>query len=90
MDQRIEVGFAFGDKYYTANVLIKENEEGYNYIVNLFDKELNDTYPYSYTFIGKDGRFIPAKPTTDDNLQLINAIKEAIRRHPDNPYHFID
>jgi len=32
MDKRLEVNFVFKGKSYVANVLIKENEEGYDYI----------------------------------------------------------
>lgn len=90
MDKRLEVDFVFQGKNYTANVLIKENEEGYTYIVNLFDKQLNTDYKQSYTFIAKDNKFILEKPMAEDQLELINTIKTALRNHPDNTYIFTD
>ena len=75
---------------YTANVWITDNEEGYTYIVNLFDKQLNKDYSQSYTFIAKYNKFFPEKLMSKDQLELINAIKDALRKHPDNTYGFID
>jgi hypothetical protein len=90
MDKRIEAEFTFKNKRYIANVLIKDNGEGYSYIVNLFDKQLNKNYPYSYTFIAKDNKFFLEKPMSEDQLELINAIKDALRKHPENTYKFLD
>ncbi len=90
MEKRIEVGFVFKGKPYMANVLITNNHDGYDFVINLFDKALNEAFPVSYTFIGKDNRFIPVKAMSVDNLELVDAIKNAIRRHPDNPYVFVD
>ena len=91
MDKRLELGFIFKNKPYIANVLIKTNEEGYNYIVNLFDKQLNKDYPHSYTFIAQDNKFFLEKPATGkDQLELVDAIKEALRKHPENTYMFSD
>lgn len=90
MDKRIELDFIFKNKPYIAYVLIKENEEGHTYIVNLFDKQLNEHYPHSYTFIAKDNKFFLEKPMTTDQLELIDAIKNALRKHPDNVYRFDD
>ena len=86
MDKRIELDFTFRKKNYIANVLIRDNEEGYTYIVNLFDKHLNRDYPYSYTFTAKDNKFFLEKPMSANQLELINAIKDALRKHPDNTY----
>jgi hypothetical protein len=88
MDKRLEVNFVFQGKSYVANVLIKENEKGYDYIINLFDRQLNKDFKKSYTFIVKDNRFLTEKPMSKDQLELINAIKEALRNHPHNTYIF--
>ena len=90
MDKRIELDFTFMKKQYIANVLMRDNKEGYTYIVNLFDKQLNRDYPYSYTFTAKDNKFFLEKPMSADQLELINAIKDALKKHPDNSYNFID
>ena len=90
MDKRIELDFIFKNKPYVANVLIKNNEEGYTYIINLFDKQLNKDYPQSYTFIAKDNKFFLEKPMSANQLELINALKDALRKHPGNSYRFID
>ena len=90
MDKRIELPFNFKGKDYTAYVLIKPNDEGYTYIVNLFDKQLSKEYAVSYTFVAKDNKFFLEKPMSANQLELINAIKDALRKHPDNTYSFID
>lgn len=90
MDKRIELDFTFRNKSYIANVLIRDNEEGYTYVVNLFDKYLNEDYPYSYTFTAKDNRFFLEKPMSESQLELIDAIKNALRKHPNNSYRFDD
>ncbi len=88
MEKRIEVEFEFHRERYIANVLIKQSEDGCNYIINLFDLALNKAFPSSYTFMVKDQEFVPIKPMTEDNLELVNAIKEAIRNHAENPVSF--
>lgn len=90
MDKRIELDFDFKNKPYVANVLIKENDEGYTYIINLFDKQLSADYPVSFTLTAKDKKFIPEKPMSKDQLDLVDAMKEALRHHPDNKYPFTD
>lgn len=90
MDKRIELDFIFKNKPYIANVLIRNNDEGYTYVVNLFDKQLNEDYPYSYTFTARDHKFFLEKPMPKDQLELIDAIKDALRKHPDNIYRFDD
>lgn len=90
MEKRIEAVFTFQGRAYIAYLLIKDNEEGYTYIVNLFDKELNKAFPHSYTFTAKDSKFLLEKPMESEKLELINALKEAIRNHPENTYRFTD
>lgn len=92
MDKRIELDFTFKDKPYIANVLIRNNiDEGYTYIVNLFDKQLNRDFSHSYTFTAKGNKFFLEKPLMDkEQLELINAIKHALRNHIDNTYRFTD
>ncbi len=91
LDKRIELDFTFRNKPYIANVLIITNEEGYTYIVNLFDKLLNKEYSHSYTFIAQDNKFFLEKPTMEkDQLELVDAIKNALRKHVDNTYTFTD
>ena len=90
MDKRIELPFNFKGKDYTAYVLIKPNDEGYTYIVNLFDKRLSKEYPVSYTFVAKDNKFFLEKPMSANELGLVNEIKDKLRHHIDNKYKFED
>ncbi len=90
MDKHIELDFIFKKNPYVANVLIRNNAEGYTYIINLFDKQLNEDYPFSYTLTAKDNKFFLEKPMSGGQLELVNAIKDALRKHPDNTYNFVD
>jgi hypothetical protein len=51
---------------------------------------LNKAFPHSYTFTAKDSKFLLEKPMESEKLELINALKEAIRSHPENTYRFTD